>query len=1116
MSIHVALHHRTAYRYDRRVSLSPQIIRLRPAPHNKTRVLSYSLVVEPKPHFLNWQQDPFGNWQARVVFPDKVSEFLVTVDLLADLAAFNPFDFFVEDSGEKWPFEYDASLAEDLKPYRQPLPPGKHLRALLGSISRAPINTVEFLMDLTQRVQRQIRYVIRHEPGVQSPDETLEKRSGSCRDTAWLLAQGLRHLGLATRFVSGYLIQLRPDVKSLDGPSGTDHDFTDLHAWTEVFIPGAGWLGLDPTSGLLVAEGHLPLAATPEPRTAAPITGLVEECEVEFSHRMSVARIAESPRVTRPYTDEQWAAIDALGYAVEERLRGGDVRLTMGGEPTFVALDDMEGDEWNTAAVGPNKERLALTLLERLKNRFAPGGLITYGQGKWYPGESLPRWAYTLYWRGDGKPLWRLTPPEPLNVPAGTASGHEVAGRFMLGLAERLGLDPKYVVPAYEDTPFYLLKERRLPINVDPQDNRLRDPEERARLAQVFEGGLGTPRGYVLPVQRWQARWVSEPWTFRSGRLLLIPGDSPVGLRLPLDQLPWLPATSYPQVFAADPTIRQGPLPETDASRQPYLRMQGVQPDGAQQQQLTSARRVPPRRSGKTAIDQSAPAAGEGGHVRTALSAELRDGFLNVFFPPVIGAADYLDLVAAIEDTAAELGAPVRIEGYAPPPHAQLNSIKITPDPGVIEVNIHPAHSWEDLRDNTLAVYEEARAARLTTEKFLIDGRAVGTGGGNHIVVGAAHPLDSPFLRRPDLLGSLLRYWQNHPALSYFFSGLFIGPTSQHPRVDEARDSQLYELEIALAQLPARGQGGAPWLVDRMLRHLLVDLTGNTHRTEFCIDKLYAPESAQGRLGLVELRSFEMPPLARMSLVQQLLVRALIAWFWAQPYQRPLVRWGTALQDRFLLPHFVWRDFADVIDDLNGAGYGFRLDWFAPHFEFRFPRYGAVRFGDVEIEIRQALEPWPVLGEEPGAAGTVRFVDASLERLQVRATGLTAVRHRITCNRRQLPLVPTGMPEEFVAGVRYRAWQPWSCLHPTIGIHTPLVFDLYDSWSGRAIAGCTYHVAHPAGRNYETFPVNAREAESRRLSRFEPYGHTPGPYAVMEPPPNPEYPHTLDLRRVTG
>ena len=1076
----VAIHHRTAYRYDRLVSLSPQTVRLRPAPHARTRIASYSLRVDPQPHFLNWQQDPFGNWQARVVFPGAVREFVVTVDLVAEPVAFNPFDFFVEDYAERWPFAYERLLEKDLRPYLRRQPAGPNFQELLASIARDRRNTIDFLVELNQRLQRRIRYLIRLEPGVQTPEETLAKGSGSCRDSGWLLVQCLRHLGLAARFVSGYLIQLRPDVRALDGPSGPEGDFTDLHAWAEVFVPGAGWVGLDPTSGLLAAEGHLPLAATPEPQAAAAISGAVDDCDVDFSHEMSVSRIAESPRSTRPYSEEQWAAIDTLGHAVDRRLAAGDVRLTMGGEPTFVSLDDMEGAEWNVAAVGPTKEGLAATLLERLRARFAPDGLITYGQGKWYPGESLPRWVYALYWRRDGKPLWRL--PVSAASPAATP---ELAERFLRRLAVRLGLDPASAQPAYEDPVHYLVKERRLPVNVDPLDNRLDDPEERARLAAVFERGLGTPRGHVLPLARGPTGWTSERWTFRSGSLFLVPGDSPLGLRLPLDQLPWLPPADVPAVLEREPTAAPGRLPEPVTRRQPWP------PD-------------PPQRRADASSERA---------VRTALSAEARDGFLNVFMPPVASVEDYLELVAAIEDVAAELRAPVRIEGYPPPPHPELNRMQITPDPGVIEVNVHPARSWAELREITETLYEEARAARLSAEKFLIDGRAVGTGGGNQIVVGAAHPLDSAFLRRPDVLGSLLRYWQNHPSLSYLFSGLFIGPTSQHPRVDEARDGQLYELDIALATLPPRGREAPPWLVDRILRNLLVDVAGNTHRTEFCIDKLYAPESASGRLGLVELRCFEMPPHPRMSLVQQLLVRALIAWFWEEPYGRALVRWGSLLHDRFLLPHFVWADFVEVIADLDRAGFPFRVDWFTAQHDFRFPRYGTVRYGNVEIEVRHALEPWPVLGEEPGAGGTARYVDSSLERLQVKASGLTPGRHWVTCNGRALPLGATGTAGVEVAGVRYRAWQPAACLHPTIGVHTPLVLDLYDTWSGRALGGCTYHVAHPAGRHYEAFPVNAREAESRRLSRFEPIGHTPGAYAATPPRVDPEHPSTLDLRR---
>jgi uncharacterized protein (DUF2126 family) len=1108
MTIHAALHHVTTYRYDKPVTLSPQIVRLRPAPHSRTQILGYSLKVEPAGHFVNWQQDPHGNWQARVVFPEKVSGFKVTVDLTADLAVINPFDFFVEPYADKFPFEYEKSLKEDLRPYMRPLPPGNLLRAYMAALPDRHANTVDFLVELNLQLQQHIRYLIRMEPGVQTAEETLKKTSGSCRDTSWLLVQILRQLGFAARFVSGYLIQLKPDVKSLDGPSGTDHDFTDLHAWTEVYVPGAGWIGLDPTSGLFAGEGHIPLCATPEPQSAAPISGLVEPCKVEFEHEMKISRFYESARVTKPYSDEQWADIDALGGKVDEKLKAGDVRLTMGGEPTFVSLDDMQGAEWNTAAVGPTKQALAYALAQRMREQLAPNGLLTYGQGKWYPGESLPRWVYTLYWRSDEQPIWRLPVPKPQLAKPPTM---EETRSFIVGLAQRLDVDQRNVLEAYEDTLHYLVKERKLPINVDPLDNKLKDPEERQRMLNVFQRGLGMPRGFVLPVQRWQAqaRWISERWRLRTGKLFLLPGDSPVGLRLPLEALPVLAEEDYPQVVAADPTAVLAQFPGADPRRQPYLKTHGVPHDPDRRrvaQMLTEESRQPyPKyREGQ------APS----GHVRTALTVESREGFINVFMPPVERSEDFLDLVSAIEDVAAETGLPVRIEGYTPPLDARLQLMRITPDPGVIEVNVHPAHSWDELRDNTLMLYEEARQSRLTTEKFIIDGRAVGTGGGNHVVVGGATPADSPFLRRPDLIGSLLRYWQNHPSLSYLFSGMFIGPTSQAPRVDEARDGQIYELEIALSQLPDKGANVPPWLVDRILRNLLVDLTGNTHRAEFCIDKLYSPDSATGRLGLLELRGFEMPPHARMSLVQQLLVRALIARFWNEPYKMPLVRWGTELQDRWMLPYDNWKDLCDVVADLQRAGFNFKPEWFAAHFEFRFPRHGVVSCEGMSLELRHALESWPVLGEEPAGGGTARYVDSSIERLQVKVSGLTGERHFVTCNGRKLPLRSTGTRGEFVAGVRYRAWQPPSCLHPLIGVHTPLVFDFYDVWNRRAVSGCTYHVAHPASRNYEIFPVNSYEAEARRLARFVPLGHTPGWYEPPVEVPNPEFPCTLDLRRL--
>jgi uncharacterized protein (DUF2126 family)/transglutaminase-like putative cysteine protease len=1099
MSIQVALHHATSYRYDRPIALGPQVVRLRPAPHCRTPILAYALTISPKDRFLNWQQDPQSNWLARVVVPEKTDHLTVTVDLTAELNVINPFDFFLEPDAELFPFQYAPELLEDLKPFLHCAPTDRLFEEYLARVPRIEKPTTGFLFDLNARLQQDISYLIRMEPGIQTPDETLKRRAGSCRDSAWLLVQLLRRLGVAARFASGYLIQLKADQKSLDGPSGAEQDFTDLHAWCEVYLPGAGWVGLDPTSGLFAGEGHIPLACAANPTHAAPISGALEECEVEFEFDMSIRRVVEPPRVTKPYTVQQWQDIDALGDRVDTALRDGDVRLTMGGEPTFVSIDDMDGAEWTTAAVGPTKRALADTLIRRLRDRFAPGGMLHYGQGKWYPGESLPRWAFALYWRGDGQPLWR----DAERVARETMDHKptpEDARTLVQGIARRLDVHPGYVMPAYEDPWHYLGKEAALPDNVDPLDSKLEDAETRARLARVFERGLNKVAGFVLPVQRWNApdkrRWRSERWHVRSGRLHLLPGDSPVGFRLPLEALPWLPATARPFVPPPDPFDELPPLPERDAYRQPYL-------SGATRDPAWAARRA--------RVEQEPPV--EGASVRTALTVEPRDGRLTVFMPPTDSAADYLDLLAAVEDAAAETDMAIHIEGYPPPYDPRLNLIKVTPDPGVIEVNVHPATSWRDQVSITEALYEEARQTRLGTEKFMLDGRHTGTGGGNHIVLGAQHPSDSPFLRRPDLLRSLVAYWQNHPSLSYLFSGMFIGPTSQAPRLDEARLDSLYEMEIAFSEVPERGAGYIPpWLVDRIFRNLLIDVTGNTHRTEICIDKLYSPDGPTGRLGLVEFRGFEMPPHPEMSLAQGLLLRALVARFWNAPYTSSLVRWGTALHDRFMLPHFVWADFEDVIDDLNAHGFAFDADWFLPHWTFRFPLVGKVRYGGVGIELRQALEPWNVMGEEGTVGGTVRFVDSSVERLQVKATGLVEGRHKILVNRRAVPLEPISL-DESVGGVRFRAWAPPSTLHPTIPAHAPLVVEVWDGWRKRSLGGCTYHVAHPGGRNYVTFPVNAYEAEGRRLARFEPFGFTGGIFTPAQEAPHPDFPHTLDLRR---
>ena len=1092
MTIRVAIRHHTDYRFDRTVALGPHILRVRPAPHSRTRIEAYSLRIAPGGHFINWQQDAYANHLARVVFPDKARRLTIDVEIIAEMVSINPFDFFLEESAETFPFTYGPAVASDLAPYLAISDDGPRVREWLAAVPRESMRTIDFLVALNQRLEHDIDYIVRLEPGVQECEFTLESGRGSCRDSAWLLVQLARHLGLASRFVSGYLVQLKADVAALDGPSGPSADFSDLHAWAEVYLPGAGWVGLDPTSGLFAAEGHIPLAATPHFSHAAAVEGVTETCEVELEHSNTVVRIFEDPRVTKPYTETQWERIDAVGHQVDADLSAGDVRLTMGGEPTFVSIDDFESPQWTIAADGPDKRRAAEVLLEKLYGHYAEGGLVHHGIGKWYPGEELPRWALSLFWRKDGEALWG-DPALLANLAATTPPlKRDIDQLFAANLSRRLGVDAKFLHTAFEDTYYYLWREGTLPANIEPTDARLASPAERERLRRLFEGALNRPAGYVLPLaHQAEGGWRSGPWPLRRGHLFLTPGDSPLGLRLPVQSLP-----------AAVDALRATP-PAQDH----FARPQPLMPRAWYQQPPAA------RAALATMAAQRDSASHDDSLVRTALCTEVRAGRLHVFLPPLTALADYVELIQAIEATAAELQQPVVIEGYEPPRDARLALLQITPDPGVIEVNVHPAASWDALVELSTTLYTQARKSRLATEKFMLDGRHTGTGGGNHVTLGGTTPADSPLLRRPHLLASLVRFWQNHPSLSYLFSGLFIGPTSQAPRVDEARDDRLYELATALAQIPLGNDEVPPWLVDRVMRNQLIDLTGNTHRAEFCIDKLYSPDHAGGRRGLLEFRAFEMPPHPRMSLTQMLLLRALVASFWDKPYEHKLIRWGTQLHDRFMLPWFVWDDFGAVIADLNARGYGFERAWYEPFFEFRFPRFGSIAHRGMELTLRTALEPWHVLGEENAANGTARYVDASVERLQVEVTGFVPEKYGVACNGRALPMQPTGVRGNYVGGVRFKAWDPPSSMHPTVRSHNPLVFDLVDIANARAIGGCRYHVAHPGGLSHDDYPVNARAAEARRLARFERHGHSPGGFEWRAAAVTEDMPFTLDLRR---
>ena len=1085
----IALEHRTTYRFDRPIGIGPHVIRLRPAPHSRTPIEAYSLTISPTDHFINWQQDPFGNYLARAVFPTKASELDITVGLVADMKVINPFDFFIESYAETYPFDYPDELAADLKPYLDL--PASGIGPLVGewvAASGTPPpdgqSTVEFLSALNAAIYRDVAYSVRMEPGVQTPEETLTQRIGSCRDTAWLLVTALRQCGLAARFVSGYLVQLAPDQPSLDGATGPTEDFTDLHAWAEVYIPGAGWIGLDPTSALFAGEGHIPLAATPHPASAAAITGATEPSVTTMEFANSVRRTQEAPRTTLPYTAAQIDSIQRLGEAVDGRLEAADLELTMGGEPTFVSSDDMTSAQWTVAADGAEKRQSANRLAAALADRFAKGGLVQRSEGKWYPGEPLPRWQIGLIWRSDGEQLWSEPAllADPFDATRADPEAAASAERLARAMTADLGLPDEQLQPAFEDPLARLVAQLSEPAGPRPTF----DPEQpEPQLVNDLDRAETEPAAWVLPlVPAWFGEgWVSPAWRTRRGRLVLVPGQSPAGSRLPLDALSW----KDPDFAGEESYTKAGPSLNEAVG---HPRAVVVDPDDAP--------------------------------TRTALVVEARDCFVHVFLPPLEKLEKFIELVGLVDRAATQTGTAIILEGYAPPPDSRIKTLLITPDPGVIEVNVHPTSSWAELSDLIQTLYRTAREQRLCAETFALDGRHSGTGGGNHLTLGGPEPLRSPLLRRPDLLASMITFWQHHPGLSYLFSGRFVGPTSQAPRVDEGRPETLYELEIAFAEIDVLADTEhRPWAVDRALRNLLTDITGNTHRAEFCIDKLYNPNSTRGRLGLLELRGFEMAPHPDMALVQALMVRALVARFAEERYSAPLVRWGTALHERFLLPHFVLADIAEVVTDLRAHGIEFELSWLLPFVEFRFPRVGVTKISGMELELRSAIEPWHVLGEEVGTGGSARYVDSSTERLQVAVSGFVPERHLLICNGRPVPLTATGTPGNYVAGVRYKAWKPWSSLHPTLDVDSPLSFDLIDRMSRFSLGGATYHVIHPGGRSYDHPPVNASEAEARRGRRFEAMGHATrtidlealDAQLTSRSASDDEYPLTLDLRR---
>jgi uncharacterized protein (DUF2126 family)/transglutaminase-like putative cysteine protease len=1069
------LQHRSHYRYPEPALLGTHTLRLHPASHAKAHIETYRLGCEQAERIL-WTIDPHGNRVAQVTFPwpERVRELDILVEMAVEIRPVNPFDFFVdhrvEQLGFVYPPEYRSELGSFLALDEPALARGPLFEGFLAELPSEG-STVQALVEINRRTNARINYVIREEPGVWTPEQTLAEGRGSCRDSAMLLVALLRARGIAARFVSGYLIQVTDEGMLPDLPKGLDHDVVDLHAWAEAYIPGGGWIGLDATSGLLTSEGHIPLATASTPALAAPLHGTADMLASEVRFAMSIARLGHEPRPTAPYTDEVWAELLAAGRRADQKLEELGLTLTMGGEPTFNARDNVEAPEWNGEALGPSKWRAGLSLTRELRERLIPGGVVLQRMGKLYPGESMPRWALDAIGRTDGGVLWD-------SVTIGTRPGRASAEYFARALATALALDDG-LQPAYEDPWHFLAQEGRLPIEDDPLGFTLEDGEERARLARVLGQGLRTPTAWVLPIVKDEHdRWRTQQWTFRREHLFLLPGDGPAGLRLPLSSIGGVPFPVEPSEEPGDPV---DPRRHAD--------------DDQQKLAVTSA---PPRSTA----------------VHTALCVEYRDQRLFVFLPPVASQADFVELVGTIDHVRHALEIPVILEGYPPPSGPLLRRITVTPDPGVLEVNIPPTDRTDAYVDLLETIYDAGLHAGLHTEKYLLDGRLAGSGGGHHLTLGGPSPLASPFLQRPELLASLITFLQHHPSLSYMFTGLFVGPTSQAPRVDEARHEQLYELEIALTHAFAQaGQSPPPWLADMLFRNLLVDVSGNTHRTELSIDKLFDWRTSTGRQGLVEFRAFEMPPHPRMAVAQMLLVRNLVAALAQKPYQGKLVRWGQGLHDRFLLPYFMWQDFEDVLGFLRDRELPIDPACYRPFVDLRCPLVGHLQTRDVRLELRNAIEPWHVLGEEQGAGGTARYVDSSVERVEIRAEGLIPERHAVLVNGHMLPMRATDREGLYVAGVRFRAWAPPHSLHAHLGIHHPLHFDVLDRWSQRSLGACTYHVWHPEGRAFASPPLTRFEAAARRSQRFTRGDQSPYPIDWAQTEAHCDGATTVDLRR---
>ena len=1075
----IALRHRLDYRFDRPVRLSTHWLRLCPAPGTRANITAYTLRVGPRTHFLNWLRDPFENHLARLDLPEPVRHFTLDLEILAELQPVNPFDFLTEPYAANHPFDYPEQLARDLAPYLLQPATGPATRAWLAALDRTETPTIERLTALNQCVGETLAAADVDTPGSVDTDAVLAAGTGSPRALAWLLTVALRHCGIAARLVSGYRL------------TGTAPEYhAALAAWVEAYLPGAGWIGLDPATGLFTAEQHIPLATAADPLRLRPVIGYREACEETVSEHLEVITL-RAREADGPYSVAEWAAIQETANHVDDRLKHHNIVLTGGTALEFTRPGRKAAPEWRTTGTGPDKLATAERMARRLRDRLLPGGVICTGQGEWFAGEPAPRWRIHCIARRDGTPAWQE--PALLNVPGRDDSpGPEAVPTLASGIARRLGLAPEHLLPAHEDQ-LHALWSHRQALDFRPDGSDLATPEARLALARHLDRAHGPPTGFVLPLSRdpGTGTWRSGAWPTRRGTVTLLPGEAPMGFRLPLGALPRSAENRVEPPPARSPWDSDAPL--------------------------------------AAAPGNGDAAAGASVMATTALCVEHRQGSLRVFLPPLANGDDFLHLLDAVESAAAEHGLPVHLEGYRPPNDPRLQCVELEPETGTLRVTVPPVPDWQQECAWLQAVYDEADRLGLSAWTGDPDlPTPAGQRAGRHL--GGPTPAASPFLRNPGLLRSLLLYWQRHPSLSYLFAGPRIGPDGWAPRLDEVSDSHMRELALALERLP-HGDCDRPWLVDRVLSHLVTDPTGDPRGGEFRLHRLYPAGAGNERLGIVELHAFAMAPHAGLAALQSLLLRAIVLRLAEHPESGAPVPRGTALHDRFLLPEVLQRDFDAVLAELAECGVSLDARWFAPWVTWMFPQLADLHAGPVRLRLQPALEPWPVLAEESTGRGSFRFIDPANARFQVHLSGLTPGRHVLLCNGHRVPLQETGRAGEAVAGIRCKMADPPATLYPGVPPVRALVFDLVDTWTGRTLGGCTYELPDtgtwsppplsPAtGITTPTPPGSPAEARPAppgpppgfcARGRVLPEGSPRTPAVPPGPSASPEAPYLLDL-----